>query len=725
MLKGSLALLILFNSLAVCSQTNSDTSVFLIRDIPAAGLLLNSGWHVKPADNSEKSLGSYPGGGWQPVDPSMDVHETEKLLKGRPAWFLVHFRIDSSVWSKSLLLRIRQSGASEIYLDGQFIKRYGELGDGPSGIKAYDPAWDPVELNAGKNAAVHTLAVKYVLQTGIAYTKLFAELNPALSVTVIDARHAFAIFKSLSGQTSIPNLFLAGLFLMMCIIHLSFYWFYPEKKANLFFSMYAFLYLIGSLLIVRFDAYSFLVAHKYYLLNIIMYLFIASHLFIFQAIYALFEKKRDYLFWLIAGFAILAIVFNLLFYDMGWIIGGPINQLVIRIGVIYIAYKAVQEKTVNARIILSGAISSFIFFIAFLFTGPLAWVPYFQYSPAFNQTLYFLSILCIPLATSFSLGIEFAYTSTSLKQKISEVETLSKKTIEQEREKLQILGSQNEMLEKLVAERTSALNHSLEDLKITQAQLVQREKMASLGELTAGIAHEIQNPLNFVNNFSDVNKELIQEMKDELTGGKTENAINIANTISENEQKIGFHGKRADNIVKGMLYHARTSTGQKEPTDINALADEYMQLSYHGLRAKDKSFNVILQTDFDTAIGRINIIPQDIGRVLLNLYNNAFYATMEKKKVVGETYAPVVSVTTKKRGNKIDIAVKDNGQGIPEKIKDKIFQPFFTTKPTGEGTGLGLSLSHDIIKAHGGELKVETMENEFTRFIIELPVTWS
>ena len=266
------------------------------------------------------------------------------------------------------------------------------------------------------------------------------------------------------------------------------------------------------------------------------------------------------------------------------------------------------------------------------------------------------------------------------------------------------------------------------DLKSTQQQLVQSEKMASLGELTAGIAHEIQNPLNFVNNFSEVSNELIDEMKQELANGNQQLATEIADDIKKNLEKINHHGKRADAIVKGMLQHSRSSSGQKEPTDINALCDEYLKLSYHGLRAKDKSFNssmipIAIGTDFEANIGNINIIPQDIGRVLLNLYNNAFYAVSEKKKQQQENYIPTVSVSTKKVGDKITISVIDNGNGISQKIVDKIFQPFFTTKPTGQGTGLGLSLSYDIVKAHGGELKVETKEGAGSAFTINLPVT--
>jgi signal transduction histidine kinase len=265
------------------------------------------------------------------------------------------------------------------------------------------------------------------------------------------------------------------------------------------------------------------------------------------------------------------------------------------------------------------------------------------------------------------------------------------------------------------------VDSTLNELQATQKQLVQSEKMASLGELTAGIAHEIQNPLNFVNNFSDVNKELLIEMKDEMNKGNFDDAKAIADDVIENSEKINHHGKRAGDIVKGMLQHSRKSTGQKEPTDINALADEYLRLSYHGLRAKEKEFNANMQTDYDENIGKINIIPQDIGRVLLNLYNNAFYAVNEQKSQNLISYEPTVSVTTKKSDNHVIITVSDNGNGIPQNIVDKIFQPFFTTKPTGSGTGLGLSLSYDIVKAHGGEVKVESEESKGSEFIVQLP----
>jgi signal transduction histidine kinase len=310
-----------------------------------------------------------------------------------------------------------------------------------------------------------------------------------------------------------------------------------------------------------------------------------------------------------------------------------------------------------------------------------------------------------------------------------------RKKREEEEEQNRLVAARKAELETLVTQRTSALivqkeelEHALLELRETQAQLIQKEKMASLGELTAGIAHEIQNPLNFVNNFSEVNKELLDELEHEIDNGNSDDVKAILSDLKENELKIYYHGKRADAIVKGMLQHSRASSGVKEPTDLNALADEYLRLSYHGLRAKDKSFNASFKTDFDPSIGEIDIVPQEVGRVLLNLFNNAFYSVAEKKKIQSEGYDPVVFVSTKaitlangKEG--VRICVRDNGSGIPKQVLDKIYQPFFTTKPSGQGTGLGLSLSYEIVKAHGGELKADTMEGEFAEFIIELPVT--
>jgi signal transduction histidine kinase len=348
-------------------------------------------------------------------------------------------------------------------------------------------------------------------------------------------------------------------------------------------------------------------------------------------------------------------------------------------------------------------------------------------------------------AMSFSfIWMAAMFLITRKQRKTLEQERL--KAVEREKE-FQLNEVLKSKLEIQVTERTEdltrqkeALQQTVLELKSTQDQLVQSEKMASLGELTAGIAHEIQNPLNFVNNFSDLNTELITEMKEALAKGDLEEAKALANDISENEKKINHHGKRADSIVKGMLQHSRSSNGLKEPTDINGLSDEYLRLAYHGLRAKDKSFNAIMKTEFDPKLtasahgkGKVNVIPQDLGRVILNLITNAFYAVNEKKKILGANYEPTVTVGTHfipgvaGTSNKlstawVEIKVQDNGNGIPLQVRDKIFQPFFTTKPTGQGTGLGLSMSYDIVtKGHGGSLSMDSKEGEGTTFTIRIP----
>lgn len=324
------------------------------------------------------------------------------------------------------------------------------------------------------------------------------------------------------------------------------------------------------------------------------------------------------------------------------------------------------------------------------------------------------------------------------RQKKEWIKLEAERTIDAERRRQDELKKQE--LEYLVSERTAEimrqkeeLQHALAELKATQEQLIQREKLASLGELTAGIAHEIQNPLNFVNNFSEVSAELVQEIKEEREKDKDQRdeelEIELLEDLAQNLQKITHHGGRASSIVRGMLQHSRASTGQRELTDINALADEYLKLSYHGLRAKDKTFNAKFEIIADPSIGQISMVPQDIGRVLLNLFNNAFYATQQRVKSaehgagsVGMAYQPTVTVQTECADAKVRIRVRDNGTGMPEEVKAKIFQPFFTTKPTGEGTGLGLSLAYDIItKGHGGTLEVQSVEGEGTEFVIELP----
>jgi two-component system NtrC family sensor kinase len=337
--------------------------------------------------------------------------------------------------------------------------------------------------------------------------------------------------------------------------------------------------------------------------------------------------------------------------------------------------------------------------------------------------------LAYSVAFFWAIGLAFAARSQRKRLEI-DAQRRAEEAAEQKR-----IEAANQELERLVAERTAAisqqtkeLREALSELRLTQAQLIQAEKMASLGELTAGIAHEIQNPLNFVNNFAEVSSELAQELAEERSRAPRDMALeaDLLVDLKQNMQKITQHGQRAASIVRGMLEHSRVNTGERQPTDLNALADEYLRLAYHGLRAKDKSFNATLQTDFAPALPPIDAVSQDIGRVLLNLFTNAFYAVRQRQLAGEPGYAPTVRVRTEVVGERVLVHVGDNGTGIPEAVQQKIFQPFFTTKPSGEGTGLGLSLAHDIItKGHGGMLTVRSQEGQGSDFEIALPLKMS
>jgi signal transduction histidine kinase len=339
--------------------------------------------------------------------------------------------------------------------------------------------------------------------------------------------------------------------------------------------------------------------------------------------------------------------------------------------------------------------------------------------------LYPLIYLPPALAISLFLAREFALDAQLLEVKLGEVERLSAQTIAQEQEKQALLAAQNETLEQQVQQRTQQLQDSLTELKATQAQLIQKEKMASLGELTAGIAHEIQNPLNFVNNFAEVSTELVSELREEKAKGQAVDATLEAELLDDLDQNLGKihqHGQRAASIVRGMLAHSHAGTGEREPTDLNQLAEEYLRVAFQGLRALDKTFHATLETDYDPTLPSVPAVPVDLGRVLLNLFNNAFYAVKQREQLRQAGYAPCIKVETRRLNQQVQVRVRDNGIGMSEGVQHKVFQPFFTTKPPGEGTGLGLSLSYDIItKGHGGTLSVESQAGEYTEFTFCLP----
>jgi signal transduction histidine kinase len=663
---------------------------------------------------------------WKDIDPTWDIHDSlpSAAAKGI-GWMKLKFRIADTLKQRLFAIQIQQSIAAEYYLNGQLLTRYGVVSPIPTLVKASDAQWKPVAFPV-KFDAVNTLLIRFSVQPKSRYTQVFETTNPIAFIQLKPHKEAIDTYTRLIHHHTIFQYLLLGMCLMIFIIHLSFYLMYPLVKANLWFALSRILYIIGQLLQIKFYLFSDFINEKYWLGLIAFSMFLLSNLFTMIAILQFLHCKFDWIDKLVFLLFIPVVFLIAIPYGWGWR-SAALLQVLIHVNLIRIAILTRKKNQTNALIIGLGTFVTILLFFVFISMGTFENVSFIQSFQWQRMVIYLLYTLGLPVALSFFLAREFAQTTRTLTVKLSEVEALSAQTIAQEQEKQHLLATQNETLERLVIERTA-------ELKASQNQLIQSEKLASLGELTAGIAHEIQNPLNFVNNFAEVSAEMLVEMDAELDKGDVQEAKAISADLKTNLEKINHHGKRASAIVKGMLEHSRTSTGVKEPTDLNVLADEYLRLAYHGLRAKDSSFNATLETHFNPDLPLVSVIPQDIGRVLLNLINNAFYAVTEKAKQGIEGYSPTVTISTRwlsvntersrsaaEAENAIEINVKDNGNGIPDAIRDKIFQPFFTTKPTGQGTGLGLSLAYDIVtKGHGGSLDVESTIGEGSEFIILL-----
>jgi two-component system NtrC family sensor kinase len=569
----------------------------------------------------------------------------------------------------------------------------------------------PVELNPGDEIVVYDRA--WNARPGFPdFLKLsFVNTEKAIQRDFLDNQD------NLIDEKFKISYFALGFFLLAACFNFLFYWTSREKTylflaLNLFFLCVEIIIESFSRMLPPIQLYTGtpMMISQFFFLYFVRYYF---ETFLYKPAWDKFLR--------VISFLLLCYLVFIIIYP-----GGQVNSfetMVIRVIALNLVFLATYFIFLHLRRSVARlfAIAMIPFLVFQLILGVFITLQYMNIRlPAFAQWYFRNSS---EIGTLFAAWSVLLFTWDLFKRYEQQQKLIAQKELEKEVERTRMIEEQKLELEKRVTERTAELKESLEDLKNTQAQLIQSEKMASLGELTAGIAHEIQNPLNFVNNFSEVNTELIEEIKSQKSKLKSEELDQLLDDVTKNNEKINHHGKRADAIVKGMLQHSRSSSGQKEPTDINALADEYLRLAYHGLRAKDKTFNATMKTDLDQNIGKINIIPQDIGRVILNLVTNAFYVVDEKKKQTGDGYEPTVSVSTMKVNDKVEIRVADNGNGIPTKVLDKIFQPFFTTKPTGQGTGLGLSLSYDIVKAHGGEIKVKTKESEGSIFIIVLPVS--
>ena len=688
-----------------------------------------SNWRFHPGDNMAWADSAFSDREWPKSNTSKPIYENEALWRAGRGWYRLQFHARPSIHNKDLLLTIEQFGSSEIYLDGRRLAVVKPVTFDSGGSQRIIK-FIPIRF---ADTSQHILAVRYQFRREpVLYASV--SIDP-IRIGINNASEAGTILVETARWTTVMNTVFAGVFGLLALLHFLFYRANRTGLVNRTLALtmlcFALNFALGEL-----EEYSGLLKHLSFLAltaNASLHL---GFTLLLTAVYQYLHMRRRWIYYGVVGLLVLDLL-SLLIPEttMRPIDNGGVPFLLALADYIRVSWLGRKTGDADARLpwnSLKVAIYCFLLVLTLAITlGTFEGVTKINFDEYIMVPIIILSsvaLFSIPVGLSFSLVRDYTRTHKALGDNLLEVEQLSARTLAQEQEKQLILARQNELLEQQVQERTAALNQSLDDLKATQDQLVQREKLASLGELTAGIAHEIQNPLNFVNNFAEVSVELVEELVEERQKGPDRDEaleVELLSDLGQNVQKISEHGKRAASIVRGMLQHSRASSGQKLPTDLNELVDEYLKLAYHGLRAKDKSFNAHLKTDFASDLPAANAVADDIGRVLVNLFNNAFYAVQQKEQAMVAKkipFAPTVSVQTTLEGNTIKICVRDNGFGIPEEIRQKIFQPFFTTKPTGEGTGLGLSLSYDIVsKGHGGTLSVSSEPGEFTEFVITLP----
>ncbi len=706
-------LLLLFIVAKTFGQTGQ---VFNLNRLSKQDTLL-SGWKFQAGDNPRWANPDFDDSKWQLADPGTDITKFDQLKNAGVGWLRLHIRADSAVARQRILAWVSQYSASEIYLDGKLIQQYGYISHDPAKTIAVTPAGELFELKL-KGGVNQVIAVRVGYQSRILYVSPLYVPLPAFGMYVNGYKAATANYEDLSKlnqEQLVMYSIAAGIFLILCLIHLLYFIFDRSQKISLYYLIYCLsvFYIYLTFVFIFYQGHSETLSTYMLIFSAGIICFCTAFLFLVLVVYVLFGYRERTVFKVLVILALPTLLGIFLDDIISTFIDGVVFPALCMLEVARICFLALKQKRKDTAI---------IFPVICLYIILLVWEGLLDQTTILATLLIYFVFLSLPIALAIYLGLKTASTNRALKTTLAEVQTLSAQNLLKEQEKQQILADQNILLETQVDERTAELNQSLTHLKQTQTQLIQSEKMASLGELTAGIAHEIQNPLNFVNNFSEVSKELMGELGEELDKGDTKEAKVISLDVIQNLEKIVHHGKRADAIVKGMLQHSQSGSGTKEPTNINALADECMRLAYHGLRAKDKSFNAELVAHLDESLPKVNVIPQDMVRVMLTLFNNAFYAVTQKSKTAGADYRPEVSLTMAAENGQVIIKVKDNGAGIPDVIKEKIMQPFFTTKPTGEGTGLGLSLTYDmVVKGHGGSITVNTKDSEFTEFIVTLP----
>ncbi|MBF9239557.1 histidine kinase [Hymenobacter sp. BT683] len=691
-------------------------------------MVLDSGWTYQPGDNPAWAEPTADDRQWQPINPTQCLQRLPQVQQASVGWLRLRFRVGPGLQNRTLTLGVYQYAASEIYFNGRLLRRYGTVSSAPAQVRPIWPDGEPLELPLGSGGE-QVLAVRIspwtpALNFNHFLVPVFFQARINSLPQVLKAFQYEATYKT-------ADMLLVGAFLLISLLHFGFYIYNSAQRANIYFALYTLLAASSFCCTGFLDEIHRLDLRVW--ADILSYVTLQTgSLLALRALYSLFNVQVGRIYfglWIINVLSLLLLTFG---HELGHRISWyptVIFMVLVSAEQLRLTLGALRKTKRAAGIIAAG------------FGVALAMLVAFAYMATYQSHLLMKEVLGIPvhtlltfpaflspvLAISLFLTRRFALDSRLLAVKLVQVRRLSSQMLDQQREKQQLLAQQNETLERQVQQRTAALQQTVSNLQTTQYQLVQREKMASLGELTAGIAHEIQNPLNFINNFADVAVELLAELKEGplagLAGEDKSSADGLLTELTQDLEKITYHGHRADSIVKNMLEHSRAKAGERQPTNLNQLADEYLRLAYHGLRAKDKSFNATLTTNFDDTLGPIEAISQDIGRVLLNLFTNAFYAVQQRQKLGQPGYQPEVSVTTSRcaQGH-VAVRVRDNGMGIPRTVREKIFQPFFTTKPPGEGTGLGLSLSYDIVtKGHNGTITFDSTEGEFTEFTICLP----
>jgi signal transduction histidine kinase len=699
-------LLLLLNITPVSSPVQND--LFVASDSLVANNVLNlgalEGWRFHPGDNMQWANADFDDSDWLSLKPAGLSRPIPDSLWQGYGWFRYRFAADTTIYNKAWNLYFFTWGAVDIFLDGKLVESYGKFSSDPKDEvlnMPYNKIYPDIFLTPNES---HVLAVRFSYHKGSQYYRLLGKHSVyfgfGIGLGTEELNNEQKNFRYSSLRISYIS---SAMLLVIVLLHGFLFFLFRGERSNLYIAIIAALLFIHSILAFG-QLFFDLNRLQYFLFRQIPFILLTVTAFSLfpAALRSMFNQKQKrtskILIILIPFISSIPFIFSV----ASIMVLGAFALIILYISV-GILIRALKQGEKGVLFVAAGFLGTLVSaFIALTYESIIPTVRWETLSFFINMVY-----ISLPLGMTLFMAYRFHNLYAGLEMKVQE--------------------------------RTHDLKKSLDDLKSTQTQLIHAEKMASLGELTAGIAHEIQNPLNFVNNFSEVSNELLQEMKEEIATGNMQHVNQLADDVIQNLVKIHHHGNRADAIVKGMLQHSRSNSGQKEPTDINALADEYLRLSYHGLRAKDKSrsdgqagFNADFKTDLDPDLPLVKVVPQDIGRVLLNLINNAFYAVNLRRNAIVKTthalsqtsppYKPTVTVTTKYLGNRIEIAVKDNGPGIPDTIKDKIFQPFFTTKPTGEGTGLGLSLAYDIVKAHGGTIDVHSKENEGTIFTITLPL---